>query len=1018
MIYSNRKLILLNFIFLFLSISTLTGSNNDLKLIQGNVSDKNGVPLIGVNVRIEDGKTGVITDVNGQYKINVPKSFQKLLFSYIGFISQEADINNNSSILNITMLESADALDEVVVVGYGVQKKVSVLGSISNVSVKEIKKSSTPSISNTLGGQIPGLITRQSSGEPGYDAATVYIRGMGTWVNRNPLVLIDGIERDMNTINTEEIESISVLKDASATAVYGVQGANGVILITTKKGQIGKPKVTLRTEYAILTPQRLPNYINGSEYASLVNEGRINVNKNPKFISEEIEKFKNNSDPYLYPNVDWVNEIIRQNSMQSISNLNISGGNDNVQYFVNVGFTTQDGIWKVDNLNKYNTNANLKRYNFRSRTDVKVSQYITAKLGIGGIIQMQNFPGKSANDIFSAIRITSPIAFPKENPDGSMSGLLANLGSNPWGLITQSGYETQNSNSLQSTFELNWDLSKITSGLSINGRFSYDHFFKAYTNRKKDFEVKQYLGKDANGVDIFQTHREATPLGYSLGGQSNRAIYQEFSINYNRNFGKHSINSLLLYNARDFVDITASTSINNLPYRRQGIAGRGSYNFDQRYLMEFNFGYNGSEQFPVKKRYGFFPSLSLGWIPTNESFWNMLFVNSLKIRASCGQVGNDISGNRRYMYLTSMQTQDVESYRYGDSQVLIPGIQEGQIGASNVTWETSTKFNVGLEGSFLKDLITFQLDYFIEDREGILIQRQTVPNVAGFFPWVLPYGNLGIVNNKGLDGSFEIKKSLKSGLFFSVRGNLSFAKNYIVENDEPTPKFAYQSLKGKSIDQPFGLIALGFFKDDKDIEDSPKQTFMTTVRPGDIKYMDQNGDRIIDSYDKVPIGFTRMPEIMYGFGGTVSYKNFDISMFFTGAARTSIFIDGATMYPFEYGEASWNVLREYYDNRWTSVTKETAKYPAVVDGPNPNNYQTSTLYMRDGSYLKLRNIEIGYNLPKNIYNTLHINGLRVFVNGMNIYSWDKIKIFDPESNNGTGSYPVSRTTNCGIQVNF
>lgn len=1003
----------------FLMASTASFAQSGKLHVKGNVIDEFREPIPGVTVKVKGSNQGVITNLDGEYSIEAEGN-AILVFSYIGFMQQEIPIAG-SRVLNVTLQEEVGKLDEVVVVGYGTQKKVSVIGSISNVSTKEISKMATPSLSNTLGGQIPGIITRQSTGEPGYDQASVYIRGFGTWTNRSPLILVDGIERDMNTINTEEVESISVLKDASATAVYGVRGANGVILITTKQGKIGKPKVTVRSEYAVLTGLRYPDYINAAEYAGLVNEGRENVGiTNKAYTDEQIELYRNGSSPYLYPNVDWVNEILRKNTTQSITNLNITGGTEVVRYFVNVGYTTQSGLYKEDGMNSYNTNSKINRYNYRSRVDVNLTKDLAVELGVGGIIQDRNFPGKGQFDVFDALRKTQPLAFPKQNPDGSPGGVTAFLGSNPWGMVTQSGYESQNWNTLQGTFSARWDLSSlITKGLTLNGRFAYDH---AYVNNKtfyKDFEVKQYIGNDADGNPMYNILREENIKNVGLNETANRAIYYELALNYDRTFGAHNVAGMFLFNRRDFVDLRNTSTTGALPYRRQGIAGRTSYNFLQRYFAEFNFGYNGSEQFPKGKRYGFFPSASIGWVLTNEEFWSRDWaVSNLKLRGSYGKVGNDISSGTRFLYLTTMNMHS-GSINFGkDGSTYMEGITEGQTGNPNVTWETATKLNVGADIGLFNDAVSLQFDYFKEKRDGILINRGTIPSVGGFGNGVIPVGNLGRAENQGLEAALEIRKSTAYGLFYSLRGNFSFARNKIIENDEPKPMYDYQDSRGHCIDQTFGLVALGFFKDQDDINGSPKQTFQSEIRPGDIKYKDQNGDNVINDYDRVPIGFPRTPEIMFGFGGTVAYKNFDLSLFFTGAARTSLFLDGATMYPFYNGEGSWNVLREYYDNRWTSATAATAKYPLVTNATSENNYRTSTLWMKDGSYLKLKNAEVGYTFKGRLIDKMFVDNIRLFCNGQNLLTLDYVKVIDPEAENGTGNYPMQRTINFGFQINF
>lgn len=991
-------------------------NENVFRNIKGVVRDANENPLPGVSVLIKGTNNGTVTNSEGEFSIDADDD-DVLIFSFIGFTTQETAVSGRSN-FDIILEENINQLKEIVVVGFGTQEKVSVTGSISTVDTKELKQMSTPSLSNAIGGRMPGIVTRQASGEPGYDAAQIFIRGMGTWVNRAPLILVDGIERDLNSINAQEIETFSILKDASATAVYGVRGANGVILITTKRGTEGKPTVTFRSESAVLSAMRLPDYIDGPEYANLVNEALINEGKAPRYTEEELEKFRTGSDPYLYPNVDWVDEVLKQNTFQTINNLSITGGGDIVRYYTNVGYTVQNGIYKEDESHPYATNSQIKRYNFRSNVDISLDKNLTMELGLGGIIRHGNYPGVSAGGIFNALKIISPIQYPVFNPDGSLGGGLAYLGANPYGQATQSGYTVHDRNTLQGTFGTKWDLSSlVTKGLSVQGRFAYDHFYFASINRNKAYELRQYTGKDAEGNDQYNTIREEAPLGFHINNRANRAVYSEASVNYDRSFGKHNFTGLALYNRREYIDLVRPgiSSTDNLPYRREGLAGRLTYGFDDRYLLEFNVGYNGSENFPKGKRFGFFPSVSAGWIVSGEDFWNVNFINHLKLRGSYGEVGNDQIG-QRFIYNTTINRRG-QNYMFGENMTWFPGFDEALIGNPNVTWEVSTKTNLGMDLEMFNSKVVLQVDAFKEDRGGILLQRKDVLQAVGIYPWVVPYANIGKVKNQGIDTQLEIRNSTPNGFFYSLRGTFTFARNKIIENDEPTPKHPYLATEGKRIDQPFGLVSLGLFKDQEEIDESPKQTFMSTVRPGDIKYQDMNGDGVIDTYDRVAIGHPRTPEIMYGLGGTVGYKAFELSAFFSGVANTSLFIDGSSMYAFQLGLGSFNVLREYYDNRWTPETPN-AKYPGVVTTENPNNYRTSTHYLQNANYLRLKTAEIAYNVPETTLEKIGLSETRIFVNGTNLLTWDKIKVIDPESNYGTGGYPLQRTFNFGVQVTF
>lgn len=1009
---------------LLLAVNILSLSAQSQRQITGRVMDQNGELLIGVNVLEVGTLNGAVTDINGTYTITITSANPSLKFTYVGFLEETVRVGA-SGILDVSMREDIEALDEVVVIGYGTQSKATLTGSVSQVSTEVIERVASPTLSTTLGGMLPGMITRQASGEPGYDGAELLIRGIGTFAgNRQPLVLVDGIERDINIVNSQEIESFTILKDASATAVYGVRGANGVILINTKRGKIGKPKVTLRTEFANLHGMRFPDYINGYEFASLMNEAVAHgtgSTANLPWSEADLLNFQSGADPYSYPSVDWTDEVLKRNAFQTINNLSISGGNEIVRYFVNVGYTMQDGLYKRDPQYKYNTNAMSSRYNFRSNVDVNLTDNLVADLGLGGIIEDRTYPGHGAPMIFNSMKKISPINFPKQNPDGSPGGGVSYLQDNPWALSTQSGYDKQFRNTLQGTFGLRWDLSKlVTEGLSVSGKFSYDFYYFNSTIRRIDYEVKQYLGKnEATGEDMYNVVRPQGDMGYSTHQDPvNRSYYYEFAANYEKRINNSKISGLFLFNRNDHTHLSAGSSIYNLPYRRQGWAGRATYDYDNRYLIEFNFGYNGSENFPEGSKYGFFPSGSVGWVPTNESFWNLDFVNHLKFRVSYGLVGNDQIGGDRFLFLSSIN-KNVNGYFYGLSQQHVQGWTEDKIGVSNVTWETATKFDLGLDLELFNGKVSLQADYFNEDRDGILLRRGVVPNITGMTSNQIPWINIGIVKNSGFDGRLEIRNTTSYGLYYSTFANVTLAKNKIIENDSPIPKHEYQNTRGKRIDQPFGLLAIGFFESQEEINNSPRQNFMAVVRPGDIKYRDVNGDGVIDDFDRVAIGYARTPELMYGFGGTVAYKGIDMTMNFTGAARTSTFLDMEGMYPFQLEYPNYNILHEYYDNRWVSGRDNSdAKYPAVINGNNPNNFRTNTMYLKNASYLRLKVAEIGYNFPEQIAQSLSIEGLRLFVNGTDLLTFDKLKVVDPESNYGTGGYPRQRVINFGAQINF
>jgi TonB-linked SusC/RagA family outer membrane protein len=1011
---------------LFLCLSNIHAQGNlgairDNKIrVNGSVTDEEGQPLIGTTVSVKGTAYGTAANLDGKYSIEVPAN-STLTFNMIGYAEVNEPIEGRSEI-NVVMKDETSVLSDVVVVGYGTQKKVSLVASISSIETKEIARMPTTSVTNAISGRIPGIITRQTSGEPGFEAAQIYVRGMSSWVANSPLILVDGVERDINMVNPADIESFSVLKDASATAVYGVKGANGVILINTKRGKAGKPVISFRTETAILNSLSQRNYIDGYEYALLMNEGKTNSGVTTGlWTEEELEKFRTHSDPYLYPNVDWVSEVLKPTSMQNINNLNVSGGNDIVRYYINVGYSYQNGIYRQDPANDFNTNAAVNRYNYRSNIDINLTKDITIDLGIGGIIDDRNYPGAGAAGVLNGLRDTGPIAFPKLNPDGSVAGINMYIGSNPWGQATQTGYSNEHLSTIQSTFGTKWDLSTlITKGLSIKGRFSFDFYHANKALRYKVFGVKEYLGQDEFGEDIYNIHQEDQAMGYSIEQNSNRSVYMDLGLNYDRTFGNHYVSGLLLFNRRSYDNLSAGTTIANLPARNQGMAARVTYNYLQRYFLEFNAGYNGSENFPKGKRMGFFPAVSLGWLLSGEDFWNAgSFFSNLKLRASHGKVGNDQIGGARFLYLTSMNKNNWDQYAvWGTDHILENSVTEAQMGYDNVTWETAAKTNLGLDLGLWNNRITLQADFFNEDREGILIQRQSVPSATGFQGTSILYGNLGAANNKGMDGLIEIKTRVSSNLFYSFRVNATYAHNKITKNDKPEPLYPNLSEIGHPIGQGFGYVALGFFETQEEADNWLDQSALGgKPGAGDIKYKDVNGNGVIDLSDTEAIGFPRTPEFMFGFGGTIEYKGIDFSAFFSGATNASVFFEGRAFYPFDNGMGYFNIYQEYYDNRWIpGADNRDAKYPRVIDGPNVQTNRRSTIWMQDASYLRLKNLEIGYTLPKNWVRTIRLSDLRVFVNGTNLYTWDKINhTIDPESDNW---YPIQRAFNFGLSINF
>lgn len=990
------------------------------KQITGTVVDSSGETVPGVTIMVKgQSKRGTSTNTEGVFVISAAPD-EVLVFSCISYKTREVPASYFATSSTLTIEDDTESLDDAVVVGYGVQKKVSVVGAISTVNMTEIRSMPTSNLSAALAGKVPGLVASQVSGEPGSDIAYLYVRGLSTWGDNTPIVIIDGIERDLNQLTMQEVESISFLKDATATSVYGIRGANGVIVVTTKHGQAGAPKVTLRSEAAMLTGQRFPDFINAGEYSELWNEACRNDGIAPTWSDEEILKFYDHSDPYNYPDVNWMMEIFKKRTFQTQHNLTVSGGTDRVHYFVNFGYLLQSGLFKTDPSFDYSTNVNLGRYNLRSNIDFQISPSLTAEVGLGIVSKDFRHPSSSTDQMMAAAYNFAPNKIPIRNPDGSFCAAILNTYTNPYMQATHQGYSTLVNNLFQGTFGLKWDLSSmITPGLSWNNTFSFDQNSAAANVRVKTVTSKQFIGITPEGDDDYKIWNEKTPESFGASGSGSRSLRLYSQLNYERIFGEHNVSGMLLYNMGESVNVTAGSGTAALPSRIMGISGRAVYDYGHRYITEFSFGYNGSENFAPGHRFGFFPGIAVGWNLAKEPYWKWHDISTLKLRGSIGTVGNDRTGSSRFAYLST--TGSAGGFLQGLTQNGTAGYTEGSVGAgADITWEKARKVNLGLEYGMFEDKLTIGVDAFHEKRDGLLIQRSnSVPLAAGFNYSQLPYVNKGKSENKGIEASLEAKNTTAGGFYYSARANISFTRSKCIDRDEPANQPEYQSYRGHSLALSLAYVAEGFFEDEEDIATWPKQMLGGNVRPGDVKYRDVNGDGIVNAQDRVMVGYPQVPELNYGFGTTMAYKGFDWSIYFIGRGRASYFFYGMSVYPFIYGQES-NVQREFYEYRWRpGADNSKARYPRVSTVQNDNNNQISTLYMRDASCLRLKNVEIGYTLSDKLLEKIRISNCRFFVNGVDLLLFDNLKIADPETNNGNISYyPKQSTVNAGVEITF
>lgn len=889
-------------------------------------------------------------------------------------------------------------------VAYGIQPKWMTTGAVSSVKGNELK-SFVPNIANMLNGQIPGLVVQQWGCEPGADSPAMNARGVNTYGSGTGLfIVIDGFqstEAYFQQLTPQEIETITLLKDASATAIYGSKGANGVLLITTKRGTSDKLKINFSIQSGFQQPLRLPEFLGAYDYATLYNEALVNDGKSLLYTPMDLEAYRTGNDPIFHPDVDWYETILRKAAPITNYNFTASGSNEYFRYFVLLNVLDDRSLYrKAGNVSDFSKNGTYTRYNFRTNIDVKLSKRLQGAVTLGGTIEDKTNPGTSENTsgMFDLMSSIAPNAFPVYVSTGMYGG--NSMYSNPLGDLMQTGYTSYNGRSLQAIFQLKGDLGFITPGLSVNGAVGFNTYFKSYSKKSRQY-ARYSVDRDNADEIIYTTYGQNTSLA---GDESSSSQWRDYSLqgslNYNRTFnGLHNIDAIYLGSYNDYV-VTGT----DLSYKNIAMGGRVTYSYDKRYIGEFSFGYNGTENFPKGHRFGFFPAGSLGWILSNEAFLKgNPILNYLKLRASYGIVGNDNIGGIRYMF---DQYYDGYGYHLGNSNNVQDGLVQGKLANPDVTWEKENKFNVGFEATLINK-IDVSFDYFIQKRSNILSQPyRTVPDYLGISR---PDINIGKVDNKGLETSIRYNGIGKKDLTYFVETSLWYAKNKVVYNAEAIQENEYLYGTGRMVGQPFVLEAIGFFKDEDDILKSPTQTF-TDVRPGDIKYKDQNKDGKIDSNDYYPIGYTSMPQITLGLHGGITFKGFDLDIFFQGAANRTVYCGGKYYHAFQNdGKISSIAI-----GRWTPETAETATYPRLSSENNLNNYQASSFWQKNGNFLKLRSLEIGYTLPFQFSRKINLEKVRIFANGTNLFSLDHMDGFtDPETMSG---YPALRTISFGLSI--
>ncbi len=897
--------------------------------------------------------------------------------------------------------------DELYHVAYGSKPLWMVTEAISTVKGSELSKSFTSNVTNSLYGRIPGLTVRQGSGEPGMDSPTLNARGVNTFGSgRDVLVIVDGFQTTLSyleQLTSQEIESIVLLKDASATALYGNRAANGVLQVITRKGSEGPLNIDFNVQYGFQNAGRLPEFLGSYDYARLYNEGLVNDGEPAFYSSTDLNAYQNGSDPLFYPDVNWHDELLRSYAPAANYNLNFSGGDKTVRYFVLLNAMDFESLFiKTGDLSEFSKNSSYIRYNFRTNVEIDITKRLSSVIHIGGSVEDKTNPGvnENSNTYFNLMASVPPNAFPVYAAEDKLGG--SSIYSNPLGEILQRGYHTTNGRMAQASIKLTEKLDMITPGMSISGAAAFNSFFKTYSIKSREY-ARYFMSKNEDGETVLNKLGQNTSLSGDEGKSSQwRNVAVQSFLNYKRKFGKHQIDAMAMSNYDAYI-ITGS----DLSYKNIGLAGRVSYSFSNKYIGEFSFGYNGTENFPKGNRFGFFPAVSAGWVISNEDFIESTSVfDYLKIRGSYGLTGNNDIGGLRFMF--DQYYNYGSSYYFGTSNSSVGTLTQGALANPDVTWEKEKKMNIGIEAT-LFDQIDFSFDYFNQDRFDILaLPNRDVPEYLGVN---LPSLNVGKVNNKGFEALVRYNGKPSNDFSYFVEVNVWYAKNKIVYNSEKLQINEYLYRTGQPVGQPFLLEAIGFFRDPDDIANSPKQIF-AEVQPGDIKYKDQNDDGIIDQNDYYPIGKPGIPELTFSLNPGIKYKRFDIDLLFQGVTNRSVYLSGNYFYAFQ-NDAK---VSSFALGRWTPETASTATYPRLSADNNMNNFQSSSFWQRDGSFIKLRSLEIGYTIPNSINKKLRLTSARLFLNGTNLFSLDHMDGFtDPETITG---YPSLRSMSLGINIQF
>ncbi len=947
--------------------------------VSGVVMTEEGEPLVGVAIQYKNDPTkGMITDIDGNFVLNNVPANTTLIFSYIGYKDFSMVVTGNKTRQTIALKEDSNQTEEVVVVGRGTQRKISVVGAVTNVKANDLQVPAA-SVTNMLGGRVPGIIAVTRSGEPGSDFSEFWVRGIGTFgAGSSALVLIDGIEGDLNTLDPADIESFTVLKDASATAVYGVRGANGVVLVTTRRGKSGKLSINVKSNVGISYSARTPNYVDAPTYATLANEASIVRGGRPVYNDAELRLFQTGLDPDLYPNVNWRDVMLKDYVWNHQHHISVNGGGSNARYYMSVGIQHKDAIYKQDKgIKNYDTNVGYNKYNFRANIDANLTKSTNLELGLESVIVNNAFPGYGDNNqaLWDAQANMTPVTVPVVYSDGTLPAYGADATQqNPYILLNYTGYKKKSEMTNSVRLKLIQDFDRWVKGLKVDALMSISTFSSLLQTQLKTPALYYATGRKKDGtLDLIEKVSKADDK-YSSTNLTTRKIYFEGRVNYERLFNeKHRVGGLLLYYMDDFVTGEAQDLIASIPKRYTGLAARATYSFKDTYFIEGNLGYTGSEAFEKGEKFGIFPAISGGWVPTQYEWVqnNLKFIDFFKIRGSYGVVGNDRMNGVRFPFLSTMQQGSGAGMWGGGNNIL-----ESQEASQNLRWEKAKKLDIGIDAQLFHNKVDLTVDFFHEKRTGIFQQRASIPEEMGLA--TQPWANIGAMESWGADGNISYMHQFNKDWNLTVRANFTYTNNKLTAYEQSGVKYPYQSYIGTPYGNQRGLIALGLFKDQEDIDNSPKQTFMSNVMPGDIKYKDVNGDGIINTDDEVLIGNSTVPRLQYGFAFELRYKRLSVSALFEGVGIVDFMYGGNGFYPFT-GKQTGNVLSIVADpaNRWIPASysgnpateNPNARFPRLTYGSNANNERNSTFWMENGRYLRLKNVQITYDFisPSMLY---------------------------------------------------